>query len=72
MPDCVACGAELEPPVRTLHTVYVKTLYHIGGQDLPPPYHQGCRGRRRHHRGQGRRRIACWDEPSPFTPASGR
>ena len=33
MPDCVACGAELEPPVRTLHTVYVKTLYHIGGQD---------------------------------------
>ena len=33
MPDCVACGAELEPPVRTLHTVYVETLYHIGGQD---------------------------------------
>ena len=33
MPSCVACGAELEPPVRTPHTVYVKTLYRIGGQD---------------------------------------
>ncbi len=33
MPQCVACGAELEPPVRTPHTVYVKTLYRIGGQD---------------------------------------
>ena len=33
MPSCVACGAELEPPVRAPHTVYVKTLYRIGGQD---------------------------------------
>ena len=33
MPNCVACGAELEPPVRAPHTVYVKTLYRIGGQD---------------------------------------
>ena len=33
MASCVACGAELEPPVRTPHTVYVKTLYRIGGQD---------------------------------------
>ena len=33
MSSCVACGSELEPPVRTLHTVYVETLYHIGGQD---------------------------------------
>ena len=33
MPKCVACGAELEPPVRTPHTVYVKTLYRIAGQD---------------------------------------
>ena len=33
MPKCAACGAELEPPVRTPHTVYVKTLYHIAGQD---------------------------------------
>ncbi len=33
MPNCVACDAELEPPVRTPHTVYVKTLYRIGGQD---------------------------------------
>ena len=33
MPQCVACGAELEPPVRTPHTVYAKTLYRIGGQD---------------------------------------
>ena len=31
--SCVACGAELEPPVRAPHTVYVKTLYRIGGQD---------------------------------------
>ena len=47
MPSCVACGAELEPPVRIPHTVYVRSLYHIAGQD----YY--CR--RRHHRGQGRR-----------------
>ena len=33
MPSCIACGAELEPPVRAPHTVYVKTLYRIGGQD---------------------------------------
>ena len=33
MASCVACGAELEPPVRAPHTVYVKTLYRIGGQD---------------------------------------
>ena len=32
MPSCVACGSELEPPVRTPHTVYVKTLYRIAGQ----------------------------------------
>ena len=29
----VACGVELEPPVRAPHTVYVKSLYRIGGQD---------------------------------------
>ena len=33
MPKCVACSAELEPPVRAPHTVYVTTLYRIGGQD---------------------------------------
>ncbi len=33
MPKCVACGAELEPPVRVPHTVYVKTLYRVAGQD---------------------------------------
>ena len=33
MPSCVACGAELEPPVRIPHTVYVRSLYHIAGQD---------------------------------------
>ena len=33
MPSCIACGAELEPPVRTPHTVYMKTLYRIAGQD---------------------------------------
>ena len=33
MPNCVACGAELEPPVRAPHTVYVKSLYRIAGQD---------------------------------------
>ena len=33
MHSYVACGAELEPPVRAPHTVYVKTLYRIGGQD---------------------------------------
>ena len=33
MSKCIACGAELEPPVRAPHTVYVKTLYRIAGQD---------------------------------------
>ncbi|MCE2502030.1 MAG: hypothetical protein J4G13_14395 [Dehalococcoidia bacterium] len=33
MPKCAACGADLEPFVRTPHTVYVKTLYHIAGRD---------------------------------------
>ena len=33
MSNCIACGAELEPPVRAPHTVYVKTLYRIAGQD---------------------------------------
>ena len=33
MSKCVACGAELEPPVRTPHTVYVKNLCRIAGQD---------------------------------------
>ena len=33
MPQCVACGAELEPPVRVPHTVYVKSLYRIAGRD---------------------------------------
>ena len=33
MPKCAACGAELKLPVRTPHTVYVKTLYRVAGQD---------------------------------------
>lgn len=33
MPSCIACGADLQPPVRVPHTVYVKTLYRIAGQD---------------------------------------
>ena len=33
MAQCVACGAELEPPVRAPHTVYVKILYRVAGQD---------------------------------------
>ena len=33
MSNCIVCGAELEPPVRAPHTVYVKTLYRIAGQD---------------------------------------
>ena len=31
MPQCVACGAELVPPVRAPNTVYPKILYRIGG-----------------------------------------
>ena len=34
MPKCVACGPDLELPVRTPHTVYAKTLYRIAGQDF--------------------------------------
>ena len=32
LPHCVAGGAELEPPARAPHTVYVKTLYQLAGQ----------------------------------------
>ena len=32
MPQCVACGAELEPPVRVPHTVYAQKLFRIGGE----------------------------------------
>ena len=34
MPQCVACGAELEPPFRAPHTVYVKSLHRIAGQEF--------------------------------------
>ena len=33
MPKCATCGAELQPPIRAPHTVYVKSLYRIVGQD---------------------------------------
>ena len=33
MLSCVAGGAQLEPPVRVPHTVHVKTLYRIAGQN---------------------------------------
>ena len=33
MSSCIACGAQLEPPVRTPHTVCVKSLYRVAGQD---------------------------------------
>ena len=44
MPQRAACGAELEPPICTPHTVYVKTLYRIGGQHYCR-HHTGIRGR---------------------------
>ena len=37
MPKCATRVAELEPPVRTPRTVYVKSLYRIAGQGY-------CRG----------------------------
>ena len=33
MPKCAVCGVALEPPVRTPHTVYVKKIYRVAGQD---------------------------------------
>ena len=39
MRNCIACGAELAPPARAAHTVYVKTLYRIGGQDYYCRHH---------------------------------
>ena len=33
MPSCIACGTELDSHARAAHTVYVKTLYRIAGQD---------------------------------------
>ena len=32
MPSCVACGAELEPPVHAPHTVHLKSLYQLAAQ----------------------------------------
>ena len=34
MPSCIACGTELEAPARAPHTVYVKSLYRIAGQNF--------------------------------------
>ena len=57
MPSCVACGKELEPPVRVLHTVYVKRpVPHRRPGLLPPPHHQGRGGRQGRRRDQTRRR----------------
>ena len=42
MPQCAACVTEPEPPVRVPHTVYVKSLYRVGGQDYCRHY---CRHR---------------------------
>ena len=50
MPSCVACGAEVEPPVRAPHTVYVKSLYRIGGQDYCRHHILRARGGRRRRR----------------------
>ena len=36
MSQCIACGAELEPPVRVPHTVYVKTLYRVATTSSEP------------------------------------
>ena len=33
MPQCATWGAQLEPPVRALHVVCVKSLYRIAGRD---------------------------------------
>ena len=63
MLSCVAGGAQLEPPVRAPHTVYVKKIYRVAGQDY-------CR----HHliraavaagvsTGQGRRRAGGGQAP---------
>ena len=56
---CIACGTELVAArARVPHTVYVKiAVPHRRPGLLPPPHHQGRRGRRRHRRGQGRRRA---------------
>ena len=33
MASCLACGAGLEPSAHTPHTVYMKSLYRVAGQD---------------------------------------
>ena len=33
MPQCVAYVTEPAPPVRMPHTIYVKSLYRVAGQD---------------------------------------
>ena len=64
MSNCIACGAELEPPIRAPHTVYVKTLYRIAGQDYCRHHIiRAADGRRRHHRGQARRRSGGGQAP---------
>ena len=72
MSICVACGAQLEPPVRVPHTVYVKSLYRVAGQDYCR--HHVIRAAvtaRHHHRAQGRRRSRRTDAPWLILPDPG-
>ena len=76
MPKCVACGAELELPVRTPHTVYVKTLYRIGGQDYcrhhtsGPPWPPASSPRSSPAPGRWRRLIGERPRPNMTSTAS--
>ena len=56
MASCVAGGAELEPPVRAPHTVYMKSLVSDRRPGLlPSSHHQGRGCHRRRRRDQTRR-----------------
>ena len=45
MLSCVAGGAQLEPPVRAPHTVYVKKIYRVAGQNYCRHHIIRARGR---------------------------
>ena len=71
MPSCVACAAELAAaPPYTPHRLRQEPVPHRWTGLLPPPHHENGRGRRRHRRGEARRRPCIVEQPRPSTTGS--
>ena len=77
-PPLTPCPAALPAGRKWSHPSAFSTpstsrgLNRIAGQDYCRHHIIRAAVARRNHRDQSRRRIARWDEPSPFMPSSGR